>query len=208
VRVVYDTVIPRNVARLRAPSHGKPVLLYDFRLPRPRPISTWRARCCGASRRAGVIRGLGLSSGGGMGQAAAGIHGGGGSERGRTAAQPRPPRPLRALREESEDYAALDRLRQAKTVPIDFVPVLSRAAISMRSRCRRSPSRSARRGAPARSWCGAHPEDASAYEIIAGERRWRARKSPSCTRFRSSSASSTIARRSRFALVENVQRQD
>jgi chromosome partitioning protein len=28
---VYDTVIPRNVRVSEAPSHGKPVLLYDFR---------------------------------------------------------------------------------------------------------------------------------------------------------------------------------
>jgi len=30
---VYDTVIPRNVRVSEAPSHGKPVLLYDFRSP-------------------------------------------------------------------------------------------------------------------------------------------------------------------------------
>ncbi len=31
--VVYRTVIPRNVRVSEAPSHGKPVLLYDFRCP-------------------------------------------------------------------------------------------------------------------------------------------------------------------------------
>ena len=31
--VVYDTVIPRNVRVSEAPSHGKPVLLYDMRCP-------------------------------------------------------------------------------------------------------------------------------------------------------------------------------
>jgi chromosome partitioning protein len=30
---VYDTVIPRNVKVSEAPSHGKPVLLYDMRCP-------------------------------------------------------------------------------------------------------------------------------------------------------------------------------
>jgi chromosome partitioning protein len=30
---VYDTVIPRNVRVSEAPSHGKPVLLYDIRCP-------------------------------------------------------------------------------------------------------------------------------------------------------------------------------
>ena len=28
---VYDTVIPRNVRVSEAPSHGKPILLYDHR---------------------------------------------------------------------------------------------------------------------------------------------------------------------------------
>jgi chromosome partitioning protein len=32
-RRVYDTVIPRNVRVSEAPSHGMPVLLYDFRCP-------------------------------------------------------------------------------------------------------------------------------------------------------------------------------
>jgi chromosome partitioning protein len=30
---VYDTMIPRNVRISEAPSHGKPVLLYDFDCP-------------------------------------------------------------------------------------------------------------------------------------------------------------------------------
>ena len=30
---VYKTVIPRNVRVSEAPSHGKPVLLYDFKCP-------------------------------------------------------------------------------------------------------------------------------------------------------------------------------
>jgi chromosome partitioning protein len=32
-REVYDTMIPRNIRVSEAPSHGKPVLLYDFRSP-------------------------------------------------------------------------------------------------------------------------------------------------------------------------------
>ena len=30
-RLVYDTVIPRNVRVSEAPSHGKPVIVYDMK---------------------------------------------------------------------------------------------------------------------------------------------------------------------------------
>ena len=32
-RVVFDTVIPRNVRLSEAPSHGLPALVYDLRCP-------------------------------------------------------------------------------------------------------------------------------------------------------------------------------
>ena len=41
---VYKTVIPRNAWISEAPSYGKPVLLYDWRAPAARPISTWRVK--------------------------------------------------------------------------------------------------------------------------------------------------------------------
>jgi chromosome partitioning protein len=31
--VVFDTIIPRNVRISEAPSHGKPVLIYDLKCP-------------------------------------------------------------------------------------------------------------------------------------------------------------------------------
>ena len=35
---VYDTVIPRNVRVSEAPSHGKPVLVYDLKCAAAKPI--------------------------------------------------------------------------------------------------------------------------------------------------------------------------
>jgi chromosome partitioning protein len=45
---VYATVIPRNVKIAEAPSHGKPILLYDFKSA-ARPMCSWRARSLSAS---------------------------------------------------------------------------------------------------------------------------------------------------------------
>ena len=41
---VYSTVIPRNVRVAEAPSHGKPILLYDYRVPAAAPISNSRRK--------------------------------------------------------------------------------------------------------------------------------------------------------------------
>src|SRR5262249_54952400 len=78
--------------------------------------------------------------------------------------------------EESEDYAALDRLRQVKSVPIGAIRAgrfqprrvfeeeqLASLAESIREKGVLQPILVRRL-----------PEDASSYEIIAGERRWRA----------------------------------
>ncbi len=41
---VYDTVIPRNVRVSEAPSHGKPVLLYDLKCSGSQAYSETRLR--------------------------------------------------------------------------------------------------------------------------------------------------------------------
>ena len=49
---VYQTTIPRNVRLSEAPSHGKPILLYDQRSERMlRATSRWRRSSCIASAR-------------------------------------------------------------------------------------------------------------------------------------------------------------
>src|SRR5882757_503425 len=112
--------------------------------------------------------------------------------------------------EESEDYAALDRLRQAKAVPIDFVragrfqprrnfdaEALRALADSIREKGVLQPILVRR-----------HPADASAYEIIAGERRWRAAQLAQLHEIPVVIRELDDREALEVALVENVQRQD
>src|SRR5262249_53948249 len=112
--------------------------------------------------------------------------------------------------EESEDYATLDRLRQAKTVPIDFVragrfqprrnfddAALDGLAESIREKGVLQPILVRR-----------HPEEASAYEIIAGERRWRAAQRAQLHEIPVVIRELDNREALEVALVENVQRQD
>ncbi|HZS83125.1 MAG TPA: ParB/RepB/Spo0J family partition protein [Stellaceae bacterium] len=112
--------------------------------------------------------------------------------------------------EESEDYAALDRLRQAKTVPIDFVrpgrfqprqrfdeEALQALAQSIREKGVLQPLLVRR-----------HPEAANAYEIIAGERRWRAAQMAQLHEIPVVIREFEDREALEIALVENIQRQD
>jgi ParB family transcriptional regulator, chromosome partitioning protein len=112
--------------------------------------------------------------------------------------------------EESEDYAALDRLRQAKTVPIDFVragrfqprrnfdeAAMQALAESIREKGVLQPILVRR-----------HPDEASAYEIIAGERRWRAAQLAQLHEIPVVIREFDDREALEVALVENVQRQD
>jgi ParB family chromosome partitioning protein len=112
--------------------------------------------------------------------------------------------------EESEDYAALDRLRQAKTVPIDFVragrfqprrlfddAAMQTLADSIREKGVLQPILVRR-----------HPDEASAYEIIAGERRWRAAQLAQLHEIPVVIREFDDREALEVALVENVQRQD
>jgi ParB family chromosome partitioning protein len=112
--------------------------------------------------------------------------------------------------EESEDYAALDRLRQAKTVSIDLIragrfqprrhfeeEALQALAESIREKGVLQPILVRR-----------HPEEATAYEIIAGERRWRAAQLAQLHEVPVVIRELDDREALEVALVENVQRQD
>jgi ParB family chromosome partitioning protein len=112
--------------------------------------------------------------------------------------------------EESEDYAALDRLRQGKTVAIDLIragrfqprrhfeeETLTALADSIREKGVLQPILVRR-----------HPEEPTAYEIIAGERRWRAAQMAQLHEVPVVIRDMDDREALEVALVENVQRQD
>ncbi|MEX2631768.1 MAG: ParB/RepB/Spo0J family partition protein [Tistlia sp.] len=114
------------------------------------------------------------------------------------------------LGEDSEDYASLDRMRSAKEVPIERLhpsrvqprrtfteDALESLAASIREQGLLQPILVRR-----------HPERTNDYEIIAGERRWRAAQRAQVHQIPVVIRELTDAQALEAALVENVQRQD
>ena len=114
------------------------------------------------------------------------------------------------LGDETEDYASLDRLRLSKMVPIELVhpgqfqprrvfdpDALASLADSMREKGVLQPLLVRR-----------HPVHANSYEIVAGERRWRAAQQAQLSEvpvvIKELSDSDALA----IAVVENIQRED
>ena len=182
---VYDTVIPRNVRVSEAPSHGKPVLIYDHRCagaaglyPARRRIVAPRLRLACRNERSG--------------QAAP--------------ARPRPRRFVRRGRDRCDTGHWRSTARSDRADPAR--DDCSRAGISPRPSSRRSPSRSAKRAYCSRCWCVLSLQDDAAFELVAGERRWRAAQRvglhevPVIVRVLADHEVLEIA------LVENLQRED
>lgn len=114
------------------------------------------------------------------------------------------------LGDEAEDYASLDRLRLSKMVPIEF---LQPSGVQPRRRFDEAAiealAESVReKGILQPLLVRRHPDRANAYEIVAGERRWRAaqragiQEVPVVIKELDDSAALEIA------LIENVQRED
>ena len=114
------------------------------------------------------------------------------------------------LGDETEDYASSDRLRLSKMVPIELVhpgqfqprrvfdpDALASLADSMREKGVLQPLLVRR-----------HPVHANSYEIVAGERRWRAAQQAQLSEvpvvIKELSDSDALA----IAVVENIQRED
>jgi len=114
------------------------------------------------------------------------------------------------LGDEAEDYASLDRLRLSKMVPIEFLrPGASQPRKRFDDESISALVESVReKGILQPLLVRRHPGQTNAYEIVAGERRWRAaqraglREVPVVIKELSDSEALEIA------LIENVQRED
>ncbi len=112
--------------------------------------------------------------------------------------------------EESQDYAELDRLRQSKTVPVEFLhPGRFQSRRNFDQQELDSLAESIRRnGVLQPILVRRHPEAANAYEIIAGERRWRAAQQARLHEIPVVIREFSDRDALEVALVENIQRQD
>ena len=112
--------------------------------------------------------------------------------------------------EASEDYASLDRVRQTKQVPVEFLHPgrfqprrkfddtgIAELAQSVKEKGVLQPLLVRR-----------HPDRPNAYEIIAGERRWRAAQAAALHEVPVVVRDLTDREALELSIIENVQRQD
>jgi ParB family chromosome partitioning protein len=112
--------------------------------------------------------------------------------------------------EESEDYATLDKLRATKDVPIEHLhpnPRQPRRSFDEAAAKELAESVKAQ-GVLQPILVRRHPELASQFEIVAGERRWRAAQLAQLHEVPVVIRDLNDAQSLELALVENVQRQD
>lgn len=114
------------------------------------------------------------------------------------------------LGEEGEDYASLDRMRSAKEVPVERLhPSRVQPRRTFTEEALESLAGSIReQGLLQPILVRRHPDRANDYEIIAGERRWRAAQRAQLHQVPVVIRELTDAQALEAALVENVQRQD
>ncbi|SMF09112.1 chromosome segregation DNA-binding protein [Tistlia consotensis] len=114
------------------------------------------------------------------------------------------------LGEDSEDYASLDRMRAAKEVPIERLhPSRVQPRRTFSEEALESLAESIRaQGLLQPILVRRHPDQANDYEIIAGERRWRAAQRAQLHQVPVIIREFTDGQALEAALVENVQRQD
>ena len=113
------------------------------------------------------------------------------------------------LGEETEDYASLDRVRQGKTVPVDLIrPGQHQPRHRFDETAIEALAQSIREKGILQPILVRRTEEGDRYEIIAGERRWRAAQAVGLHEIPVLIRSLTDSDALEIALVENVQRQD
>ena len=112
--------------------------------------------------------------------------------------------------EEEEDYAELDRSRQAKTVPVEFLrpnPFQPRRRFD-EEQINALVDSVRQQGILQPILVRRHGDEANVYEIVAGERRWRAAQLAKLHEVPVIIKEITDKESLEIALVENIQRQD
>lgn len=114
------------------------------------------------------------------------------------------------LGDETEDYASLDRVRLSKMVPVEMLyPGSSQPRKRFDSESIAALVESVReKGVLQPLLVRRHPEKANAYEIVAGERRWRAAQQAALRELPVVIKELTDREALEIALVENIQRED
>lgn len=194
---VYKTMIPRNVRLSEAPSHRKPAIAYDKESKGARAYLHLAGELIKREEKA-------AKSGGGCGRG--GRSGGGtwvkterkvshglGALFGEEYPAPQPER------EETRARPATDREDRAARRPTG-----ASALTRKRWKCSQNPS--GRMGSSSRSRSG--PLDGGFYQIIAGERRWRASRMAGLKEVPVRILTADEQRAMEMALVENLQRED
>lgn len=114
------------------------------------------------------------------------------------------------LGEESEDYAALDRRRATGTVPIDMIhpsPFQTRRRFD-ESEMEALVESMREKGVLQPILVRPHPETAEAYQIVAGERRWRAAQQARLHEVPVIIKDLADREVLEISLIENIQRED
>ncbi len=112
--------------------------------------------------------------------------------------------------EETEDYVSLDKVRNAKSVPIEHIhPNKSQPRQVFEPGAMEALATSiAASGILQPVLVRRHPDQPSEFQIVAGERRWRAAQMAKLHEIPVVIRELSDAQTLEFALVENVQRQD
>ena len=110
-----------------------------------------------------------------------------------------------------EESAPADTARKPRRAPIENLegqPAQPAQEFHRQPNSKSSPPRSRSAASSSRSWCARWPAQRDDFEIIAGERRWRAAQRAGLHDVPIAVVEATDKQSLEFAIIENVQRAD